>query len=228
MPIQLRDKSDFISKLTLITNVFKLNLSNTYSLSLQSIGASVQIQTLVHPSPKLVSSMAGQNQATQVNFIPVSFIRHYLFDFSPQISSSAFSKQELSTELLIHTEANSISYFLGPVGISDPREFIAAESQRIPFKAALSRPSLWQDAFKIWPLPPIAGWRNWYKRVLADNSSKTKTWDSLRIAQCLDLSLAETPKNEDLLIEACHFWSNGVNAFLFGHGPMSQLWPMYT
>jgi hypothetical protein len=27
--------------------------------------------------------------------------------------------------------------------------------------------------------------------------------------------------NENLLIAACHFWSNGVNAFLFGHGPMS-------
>jgi hypothetical protein len=37
----------------------------------------------------------------------------------------------------------------------------------------------------------------------------------------LELSLAETPKNEDLLIAACHFWSNSVNAFLFGHGPMS-------
>jgi hypothetical protein len=37
----------------------------------------------------------------------------------------------------------------------------------------------------------------------------------------LELSLAETPKNEDLLIAACHFWSNGVNAFLFGHDPMS-------
>jgi hypothetical protein len=29
------------------------------------------------------------------------------------------------------------------------------------------------------------------------------------------------PKNENLLIAACHFWSNGVNAFLFGHRPMS-------
>jgi hypothetical protein len=29
------------------------------------------------------------------------------------------------------------------------------------------------------------------------------------------------PKNEDLLIAACHFWLNGINAFLFGHGPMS-------
>jgi hypothetical protein len=107
------------------------------------------------------------------------------------------------------------------VGTSDPREFIEAESKRIPFKAALSRPPLWQDAFKNWPLPPIAGWRNWYKRVLADNSAKTSNWDSLRIAQCLELSLAETPKNENLLIAACHFWSNGVNAFLFGHGPIS-------
>jgi hypothetical protein len=81
MPIQLRDKSDFIPKLTPIANVFKLNLFNTYSLSLQSIGATVQIQTLVHLSPKLESSMAGQNQAAQVNLIHVSFIRHYLFDF---------------------------------------------------------------------------------------------------------------------------------------------------
>jgi hypothetical protein len=122
---------------------------------------------------------------------------------------------------LIHTEANSTSYFLGPVGTSDPREFIEAESWRIPFKAALSGPPLWQDAFKNWPLLPIAGWRNWYKRILADSSAKTSNWDNLRIAQCLELSLAETPKNENLLIAACHFWSNGVNAFLFGHYPMS-------
>jgi hypothetical protein len=107
------------------------------------------------------------------------------------------------------------------VGTSDPLEFIEAEPQRIPFKAALSRPHEWQDAFKTWPLPPIVGWRSWYKRILDDDSAKTGNWDSLRIAQCLELSLAETPKNENLLIAACHFWSNGVNAFLFGHGPMS-------
>jgi hypothetical protein len=70
-------------------------------------------------------------------------------------------------------------------------------------------------------LPPIAGWKNWYRRILADKSAITQNWETLRIAQCLELSLAETPKNEDLLIGACHFWSNGVNAFLFGHGPMS-------
>jgi hypothetical protein len=63
--------------------------------------------------------------------------------------------------------------------------------------------------------------RNWYKRILENKSVKTGNWDNLRIAQCLELSLAETPKNENLLITACHFWSNDVNAFLFGHGPMS-------
>jgi hypothetical protein len=57
--------------------------------------------------------------------------------------------------------------------------------------------------------------------MLDDDSAKTSNWDSLRIAHCLELSLVETPKNENLLIVACHFWSNGVNAFLFDHGPMS-------
>jgi hypothetical protein len=81
MPLQLRDKSDFIPELTPVTNVFKLNLFNTYYPSSQSIRASVHIQTLDHLFPKLKSPIAGQNQAAQVNPIPVSFIRHYLFGF---------------------------------------------------------------------------------------------------------------------------------------------------
>jgi hypothetical protein len=91
MPLQLRDKSDFIPKLTPIANVFKLILFNTYSLSSQSIGVSVKIQTQGHLSPKLESSMADQNQAAQVNFTPVSFIWHYPFRFLLQISPSVFS-----------------------------------------------------------------------------------------------------------------------------------------
>jgi hypothetical protein len=114
------------------------------------------------------------------------------------------------------------------VGTSDPREFIAAESQRISFKAALTTPPQWQDAFKNWPLPPIAGWKNWYQRILVDKSARTQNWETLRIAQCLELSLAETPKNEDLLIAACHFWSNGVNAFFSVMARCPQLWPMCT
>jgi hypothetical protein len=46
MPLQLWDKSDFIPELTPATNVFKLNLFNTRSLSSQSIGVLAQIQTL--------------------------------------------------------------------------------------------------------------------------------------------------------------------------------------
>jgi hypothetical protein len=48
MPLQLRDKSDFIPELTPATNVFKLNLFNTRSLSSQSVGVFAQIQTLDH------------------------------------------------------------------------------------------------------------------------------------------------------------------------------------
>jgi hypothetical protein len=57
--------------------------------------------------------------------------------------------------------------------------------------------------------------------MLDDDSPKTSNWDNLRIAHCLEFSLAETPKNENLLIAAFHFWSNGANAFLFGHVPVS-------
>jgi hypothetical protein len=122
---------------------------------------------------------------------------------------------------LIPVEDQAASYFHGPVGISDPSEFITPESQRISFKTSLAKPHEWQDAFKNWHLPPIVGRRNWYKRVLDDKSLKTRNWDELCIFHCLDLSLAETPKNESLLIAASHFWSNGANAFLFGHGLMS-------
>jgi hypothetical protein len=90
-PFNYGIKSDFIPKLTPIANVFKLNLFNTYSLSSQSIRASVQIQTLGRLFPKLKSPMADQNQAAQVNFIPVSFIRHYLFDFYLRFLPRLFS-----------------------------------------------------------------------------------------------------------------------------------------
>jgi hypothetical protein len=47
--------------------------------------------------------------------------------------------------------------------------------------------------------------------MLDDGSPKTNNWDSLRISHCLELSLAETPKNESLLIVASHFSSNETN-----------------
>jgi hypothetical protein len=75
---------------------------------------------------------------------------------------------------LIPVEEQAASYFLEPIGVSDPSEFIAAKSQMIPFKTSLTKPHEWQDTFKNWPLPPIVGWRNWYKRVLDDKSPKNK------------------------------------------------------
>jgi hypothetical protein len=45
---------------------------------------------------------------------------------------------------------------------------------------------------------------------------------------CLELSLAEIPKNENLLIAACHFWSNGPMPFFLAMGQCLPLWPMYT
>ena len=39
--------------------------------------------------------------------------------------------------------------------------------------------------------------------------------------QCLTLSLYEMEWNDPLLISASYFWSNTLNAFVFGHGPMT-------
>jgi hypothetical protein len=38
--------------------------------------------------------------------------------------------------------------------------------------------------------------------------------------QCITLSLSDMSRNESLLISASYFWSDALNAFLFGHGPM--------
>lgn len=39
--------------------------------------------------------------------------------------------------------------------------------------------------------------------------------------QCLTLSLSRIERNDSLLIAASYFWSNTLNAFVFGHGPMT-------
>ena len=39
--------------------------------------------------------------------------------------------------------------------------------------------------------------------------------------QCLTLSLSRMERNNSLLIAASYFWSNALNAFIFGHGPMT-------
>jgi hypothetical protein len=106
---------------------------------------------------------------------------------------------------------------LGPMGDPDPTDLINFETNRIPFK--LSSPNLpaWSQVFRSWP-SVTPGWRNWYRRIA---SSMRVQWDELDIGQCLDLSLSDMNKNEPMLISASYFWSDALNAFLFGHGPMT-------
>jgi hypothetical protein len=46
-------------------------------------------------------------------------------------------------------------------------------------------------------------------------------WESIGIADALSLSLSPLEKNENLLKTIGYFWSDALNYFLFGHGPMT-------
>ena len=62
------------------------------------------------------------------------------------------------------------------------------------------------------------GWRDWFRRVL---DKKGEDWEVYDLTQCLTLLLSRMEKNDSLLIIAFYFWSNTLNAFVFGHGPMT-------
>jgi hypothetical protein len=73
-------------------NVSELNLFNTHSFLLQSFGVSAQIQTLGHQPPSSNLQMVDQDQALQVNLIPLRPIWYYFFDFHLRFFfSSTFS-----------------------------------------------------------------------------------------------------------------------------------------
>ena len=46
-------------------------------------------------------------------------------------------------------------------------------------------------------------------------------WQDLNIADALSLSLSPLDKDENLLKTIGYFWSDALNCFLFGHGPMT-------
>jgi hypothetical protein len=58
----------------------------------------------------------------------------------------------------------------------------------------------------------------WYNRVA---NIYQPTWESIGIADALSLSLSPLEKNENLLKTIGYFWSDALNCFLFGHGPMT-------
>ena len=50
---------------------------------------------------------------------------------------------------------------------------------------------------------------------------KDGDWELYDLNQCLTLSSSGMERNDSLLIAASYFWSNALNAFIFGHGPMT-------
>ena len=103
------------------------------------------------------------------------------------------------------------------MGNPDPVDLICTETQRLPFKSSGLSRSTWKDSFRSWP-SSVPGWCEWYERV---RSSKIGEWENLGIAHCLRFSLVDIGKNESLLSAASYLWSDALNAFLFGHGPMT-------
>src|SRR5687768_7344857 len=103
------------------------------------------------------------------------------------------------------------------MGNLDPIELINLETHKIPFKLSDMDLDHWLGTFRSWP-NETPGWREWYQRVAA---SKSVSWEELKIGQCINPSLSQMEKNEPLVMTASYFWSDALNAFLFGHGPMT-------
>jgi hypothetical protein len=62
-------------------NVSELNLFNTRSFLLQSVGVFAQIKTLIHQSPKLKPSNGGPRSSSPGKSHPLKAIRYYFFYF---------------------------------------------------------------------------------------------------------------------------------------------------
>jgi hypothetical protein len=101
------------------------------------------------------------------------------------------------------------------MGDANPAEMINLKTGRIPFKHASWNLADWDGCFRSWSRY-AKGWRNWCRRVSAKNRG---SWEKYKINQCITLSLSDMSRY--LLIDASYFWSNAINAFLFGHGTMS-------
>nr|BAD54657.1 aminotransferase-like protein [Oryza sativa Japonica Group] len=128
---------------------------------------------------------------------------------SPSAAPPAEYAEHLSNLVAIPSLSHENHYFLGPVGNIDPTEFIIGETNRIPFR--LTNPDLEKTS-------PEKSWATWFKRISA---VKRVHWDEIGIGQALDLTIANSAKDEPLMAAASYFWSNTINAFLFNQGPMT-------
>nr|BAD20014.1 aminotransferase-like protein [Oryza sativa Japonica Group] len=113
---------------------------------------------------------------------------------SPSGAPSTEYVEHLSYQVAIPSLTHENHYSLGPIGNPDPTEFI------------------------IEKVPPEKSWTTWFKRVSA---SKRVHWDEIGIGQALDLTIANSAKDEPLMAAASYFWSNTINPFLFNQGLMT-------
>ena len=125
----------------------------------------------------------------------------------------------MKNKILISSAVVPNAYYLGPMGDPNPSDFINQESNRIPFKQSVVDLSSWntKTPFRSWPKIP-KGWTDWFHRVLEKKARDLEIYD---LNQCPTLSLSGMERNDSLLISASYFWSNTLNAFVFGHGPMN-------
>jgi hypothetical protein len=109
------------------------------------------------------------------------------------------------------------SFCLGPRSFERPADLISLEANRIPFVSQDIDLDSWSDSLRAWPNPP-EGWVAWYTRIA---KSYQGLWATLGIADALSLSISSLEKDENLLRTIGYFWSDALNCFLFGHGPMT-------
>ncbi|KAK1685966.1 hypothetical protein QYE76_046814 [Lolium multiflorum] len=131
-------------------------------------------------------------------------------------TNATVSGLKVSDILLPHPSLPN-SMCLGPRSSESPAHLISCEANRIPFVNQNLDLTSWADCLRAWPNPP-EGWMAWYTRV-----SKTHyaTWETIGIADALSLSLSPLEKNENILKTIGYFWSDALNCFMFGHGPMT-------
>ncbi|KAK1617192.1 hypothetical protein QYE76_022709 [Lolium multiflorum] len=131
-------------------------------------------------------------------------------------ANTEVSGLKVSDILLPHPSLPN-SLCLGPRSTESPAHLISCEANRIPFVNQDLDLSTWADCLRAWPNPP-EDWVSWYNRMAKTHQS---TWETSGIADALALSLSPPEKHEKLLKTIGYFWSDALNCFMFGHGPMT-------
>ena len=121
------------------------------------------------------------------------------------------------SDILLPHPTNPKSFYLGPQTHEDPVDLISCEANRIPFASQNIDLTSWADCLRAWP-NPSEGWVSWYNKVAG---VYLPLWQELNIADALSLLLSPLEKDENLLKTIGYFWSDALNCFLFGHGPMT-------